>query len=442
MRHQTLRATIDWSYDLLESSEQQLFRRLAVFAGGFDLAAASAMRVEDTLDVLGRLIDKSLVLAERSPNGTRYRLLVTLRQYAWQQLEEAHEVDFARARHLAYFLKRAETLYSPVQGMGGPLSELDAEIDNLRSAFDWCELTDPDAGLRLVAATGYIWLRRSAAEGRRWSNMFLARCVEPSPARAQALHAAGMLELFSDPVRARALEEEAYRLAEELGDQATAAIARAGAGYALILQDQALEAIPELEHSVALAERVGDPRGIVWISSMLSLALLSDHARREEGHRKLERALSMSLAAADDGDKAMPSFAHFMLGLYWRWSGEPAQALEHFRLALQLMREFDTVPNLSSVLLQVARLVATSDPAQSARLAGAAMAFAERAGIRFPLRYSRAAERLYEDLQRRLGATPAQNAWIEGGQLSTLEAVDIGVTAAGANRRLARDISD
>jgi hypothetical protein len=106
------------------------------------------------------------------------------------------------------------------------------------------------------------------------------------------------------------------------------------------------------------------------------------------------------------------------------------------------MREFDTVPNLSSVLLQVARLVATSDPAQSARLAGAAMAFAERAGIRFPLRYSRAAERLYEDLQRRLGATPAQNAWIEGGQLSTLEAVDIGVTAAGANRRLARDISD
>src|SRR5207249_2558512 len=159
-------------------------------------------------------------------------------------------------RHMADFLERAETLYSPVQGMGGPLRALDAEIDNLRSAFDWCELTDPLSGLRLAAATGYLWLRRSAAEGRRWSDVFLTRYPDPSHARARALHAAGMLELFSDPVRARSHEEEAYRLAEELGDQATAAIARAGAAYALILQEQVLEAIPELEQSVALAEQV------------------------------------------------------------------------------------------------------------------------------------------------------------------------------------------
>jgi len=427
VRHQTLRATIDWSYDLLDSSEQQLFRRLAVFAGGFDLPAAGAMAVDETLDVLGRLIEKSLVLGERGPNNTRYRLLETLRQYAWHRLEEAHDVDFARTRHLAYFLERAETLYSPVQGMGGPLRALDVEIDNLRAAFDWCELTDQAAGLRLAAATGYLWLRRSAAEGRRWAHMFLARCPEPRPGRAGALHAAGMLELFSDPARARCLEEEAYRLAEQLGDEATAAIARAGAGYALILQEQALEAVPELEQSVALAERVGDSRGIAWISIMLSLALLSDHSRREEGRRNVERALSMSLAAGEEGDKAMPSFAHFALGLYWRWSGEPTPALEHFRSSLELMRELELVPNLSSVLLQVARLMAMSEPARAARLAGAAIAFAERAGIRFPPRYGRAAERLYEDLQARLGAARAEDAWAEGAQLSTLEAVDLAV---------------
>jgi hypothetical protein len=256
--------------------------------------------------------------------------------------------------------------------MGGPLRALDADIDNLRSGFDWCELTDPVAGLRLAAATGYLWLRRSAAEGRRWANLLLARCQEPSLARAGALHAAGMLQLFSDPVRARCLEQDAYGLAEQLSDHATSAIARAGAGYALILQEQALAAIPELEYSVALAERVGDARGIAWISSMLSIALLSDHTRRDEGRRNLERALSMSLAAGEDGDKAMPSFAHFILGLNWRWSGKPAHALEHFRSALELMRELELVPNLSSVLLQVARLLATSDPERSAELAGAA----------------------------------------------------------------------
>ena len=442
MRHHTLRATIDWSYDLLDSAEQQLFRRLAVFSGGFDLAAAHAMRVEGTLDVVARLIDKSLVLAERGPNGTRYRLLETLRQYAWQRLEEAHDVDFARAGHRTYFLERAETLYSPVQGMGGPLRALDVDIDNLRSAFDWCELTDPVAGLRLAAATVYLWLRRSAAEGRRWAELFLARNPQPSRARARALHAAGMLELFSDPIHARELEQEAYRLAEQLGDHATAAVARAGAGYALILQEQALEAVPELEQSVALAERVGDPRGIAWISSMLSIALLSDHRRREEGRRNLERALSMSLATGEDGDKAMPSFAHFILGLYWRWSGEPARALEHFRSALECMRELELVPNLSSVLLQVARLLGPSEPARAARLAGAAIAFAERAGIRFPPRYGRAAERLYEDLQRRLGAARTEVAWADGAQLSTLEAVELALTGTHSNSRSRRVTTD
>jgi predicted ATPase len=221
-RHHTLRATVDWSYELLDVAEQQLFRRLAVFRGGFDLAAARAMGGSGTLDLLARLIDKSLVLAEQGPHGTRYRLLETLRQYAWERLHDANDVDFARSRHMAHFLGRAEALYTPVQGMGGPLRALDPEVENLRSAFEWCELTDPDAGLRLVAATGYLWWRRSAAEGRRWADLFLSRCPEPG-----ALHAAGMLEMFSDPTRARCIEEASFAVAEHLGDRATAAIALA-----------------------------------------------------------------------------------------------------------------------------------------------------------------------------------------------------------------------
>ena len=436
IRHQTLRATIDWSYELLDAAEQQLFRRLAVFASGFDLAAASAMSAPGTLDVLGRLIDKSLVLAQRAPHGTRYRLLETLRQYAWDRLQEANEVDFARTRHLTHFLDRAEALYSPVHGMGGPIRALDVEIDNLRSAFEWCELADASAGLRLIAATGYIWWRRSAAEGRRWSDMFLARCPEPSRPRARALHAAGMLELFSDPVKARSLEEEAYRLAEQMGDRATAAVARAGAGYALVLQEKAIEAIFELEHSVVLAESVGDPRGVAWLLIILSGALLIDHARRDEGRQKVERALSMALAPEQGADMAMPSFGEFALGLYWRWSGTPGCALEHFCRALELLGELELVPNLSSLLPQVARLLAASQPVQAARLAGAGLAFAERAGIRYPPRYRRGADLLREELGRRLGQVRAQRAWAEGGQLSTKEAVALALAASRRSRRL------
>jgi predicted ATPase/transcriptional regulator with XRE-family HTH domain len=434
-RHQTLRATVDWSYDLLDSAERQLFRRLAVFSGGFDLAAANAMGGPGTLDVLGRVIDKSLVLAEPGPHGTRYRLLETLRQYAWERLQEANDVDVARGRHLAHFLDRAEQLYSAVQGVGGPLRALDVEVDNLRTAFDWCELANPIAGLRLLAATGYLWWRRSAAEGRRWSDVFLARCPEPSRARARALHAAGMLELFSDLARARRLEEEAYRLAEQLGDQATAAIARAGAGYASVLQENAIEAIPELEHSLALAERVGDPRGVAWVLIILSAALITDHARREEGRQKAERALAMAPAPGEGGDQAIPSLGHFVLGLYSRWSGAPARALEHFRRALELEGELEDVPNLASVLPQVARLLASSEPVRAARLAGAGLAFAERTGVRFPPRYRRAADRLQEELRHRLGPARAQRAWAEGGQLSTSEAVALALAASGRRRR-------
>ena len=434
-RHQTLRATVDWSYELLDAAEQQLFRRLAVFAGGLDLAAATAMGGAGTLDVLGRLIDKSLVLAEPARHRTRYRLLETLRQYAWERLQEANDIDFARARHLAHFLDRAEALYVPTQGLGGPVRALDVELDNLRAAFDWCELTDHLAGLRLVSATGYIWWRRSSAEGRRWADLFLERCPEPSRARAGALHAAGMLELFSDPARARCREEEAYRLAEQLGDQATAAIARAGAGYAGVLLENSIEAIPELEHSLALVERVGDPRGVAWVLIILSAALLTDHARREEGRRNVERALSMAVAPGEGGDQAMPSFGHFLLGLYWRWSGAPARALDHFRRALELLGELELVPNLSSVLLQVARLLASSEPVRAARLAGAGLAFAERAGVRFPPRNRRSADQLQAELRRRLGPARAQRAWADGGQLSTTEAVALALAVSGRHRR-------
>ena len=136
-RQQTLRATVDWSYDSLKPAEQRLFRRLAVFADRFSLDAAEAMGGPNGLDVLGRLVDKSLVVAQSSPTGTRYRLIDTLRCYGWERLLETGEVEVARERHAQHFLSRAEALFTPTDSVDGRTRELDESLEDLRRALEW-----------------------------------------------------------------------------------------------------------------------------------------------------------------------------------------------------------------------------------------------------------------------------------------------------------------
>jgi len=120
--------------------------------------------------------------------------------------------------------------------------------------------------------------------------------------------------MFWDPPRSRQLEEEASALAEQMGDRATAAIAMALAAYSAILDEDAEEAIPVLEQSLALVEALGDTRGVAWVLIILAGALLTNHERREEGRQKIERALAMAATDGDNGDQAVPSFGHFLLG--------------------------------------------------------------------------------------------------------------------------------
>lgn len=144
-RQQTLRNTIDWSYELLENPERQVFRRLAVFAGEFGLEAAESVVPDDgvetfdVVDLLGRLVEKSLVLAESVSGSTRYRLLETMRDYAWERLEEAGELDDVAGRHAQYFLgfaRRADPgLESPDETLWR--SRVEQELENLRTALRW-----------------------------------------------------------------------------------------------------------------------------------------------------------------------------------------------------------------------------------------------------------------------------------------------------------------
>ena len=164
-RHQTLRQAVDWSYDLLAPRERELLNRLGVFAGGFTLDAAESVAAGDgietfeVLDGLGQLVDKSLVVADPTPVGTRYRLLETIRQYALERLDDTGETDTTRRRHATWC---AGLVAEASVGMQGPdeaawLERLDREIDNLRAALTWATgADDADLSLSLIGTFG-IW---------------------------------------------------------------------------------------------------------------------------------------------------------------------------------------------------------------------------------------------------------------------------------------------
>jgi WD40 repeat protein/predicted ATPase len=227
VRHQTLQATLDWSYGLLDPVEQAVVRRLAVFSGGWDLAAAEAVCAgdavaEDTvLDVLDELLDRSLVNVYEAGGVPRYGMLETVRQYGLQQLEHAGEVAAVRDRHLDWCVALAEqaapALQGPVQIVW--LARLSREHDNLRAALQWAlDRGRGTLGLRVAGGLGKFWLRGDhQREGRRWLEALLALAADNTDTGAAA-------------ARATALEAAAW-LAEDRHDfaQASALFAQAGA---------------------------------------------------------------------------------------------------------------------------------------------------------------------------------------------------------------------
>ena len=231
-RHQTLRAAVDWSHALLTDPERALFARLAVFAGGFTLEAAEAvgtgdgLAAEDVLDLLTRLVDKSLVVAEAPPAGTaRYRLLETLRQYAQERLAAGGVADAVRDRHAAFYLALAER-----EGGGDVLSAsapwLDAaerDHDNLRAALHWFGRRGThDQALALAAGVARLWYLRgymAAGLARLREVLAAAGAAARTPAGVRVLGAAARFARYAgDLAQARAYAEAGLALAEELDD--------------------------------------------------------------------------------------------------------------------------------------------------------------------------------------------------------------------------------
>jgi predicted ATPase/DNA-binding SARP family transcriptional activator/tetratricopeptide (TPR) repeat protein len=220
-RHATLRAALDWSHALLSGDEQALLRRLAVFAGSFSLAAAEGICAD--ADVLGRLVDKSLVQVERAGDRSRYRLLETIRQLARERLVAAGEVQAYEAAHCRYFTRLA--VDSDPDGASGVVVErpqwLDIDHDNLRAALGWAARHDPDQALLLGVSLWRYWLARGhLVEGAGWLERILAVAGTPSPMRARAYFALAILEARKGlGARLRPLADAAVADAERSGGE-------------------------------------------------------------------------------------------------------------------------------------------------------------------------------------------------------------------------------
>jgi DNA-binding CsgD family transcriptional regulator/tetratricopeptide (TPR) repeat protein len=312
-RQQTLRGTLDWSYDLLSEPEQKLFRRLSVFAGGWTLEAAEAVgwsndiEQGETLDLLSGLVEKSLVVSEPTEDGwVRYRLLEPVRQYALEKLEESKNAESVRCRHAEYFLALAEEAEPEMWGPEDKawLERLEAEHDNLRAALSWTlERREAVPALRLAGALWRFWITRGYyEEGRRWFEGALEK-GERTATRARVLAGLGHLALWQgDLSRAKTAAQEGLKLSKEAGIEGMFT-----ADFLIILGEVAVRtkghnerAKELLEAALVLSRETGDRRGMAW--SLGSLANMSssqgDHERAKELYED-GLALSRELGGAE-----------------------------------------------------------------------------------------------------------------------------------------------
>ena len=365
-RHQTLRALIDWSYDLLPAVEQRLLRRLAVFAGGFSLGEVEAICDEEgedgMLDLLTQLVNKSLVVAGRvSGEKTRYSLHETIRQYGLERLAEEGAVESMRDRHAAFYCRLAEEaepqLYQAEQLMW--MDRLEETYDNLRAAQNWALDDHPPAaetGLRLAAALAYYWeMRGILVEGHRWLTAALERIDSAAtPLQASFYLNAGNFWLEHGGRTTVVGATESLALYQRLEDEKGIAWALRLLGNCAAFREHDLERATVLfEQGLALAEEVGDKALISRICQNLGQATMfrGDYP----GAKRLgEKGLAL---AHETGDRFAVGYLSYLLGMTVARQGDYAAA-EAFQLdALAVCRDLKLEVNAAKTLIPLGEAV-------------------------------------------------------------------------------------
>ena len=464
-RQQTLRAAMDWSYELLPPAERAVLRRLSVFAGGCTLEAAEAVcsmdgiGVADVLDLLGRLVDKSLVLTDLQDGETRYRLLETVRQYARDRLLESGDAAEARRRHRDWYLGWMERKFAVRDGRYGQpdqgqpdlafligddwLDQLDREHDNFRAALEWSagESDDADAEVRLAAPLWRLWhFRGYFAEGRRWLEHAISRTEgTPTVARRVALHGGSLLAWRqADWPRAKYLAEQELEESRAAGDRTMVAWAYINLGLVAMRGGQDFaEATSRFEEALAMA-RTDEKR---WLAAM-ALAQLSAAARYQGQYdlaiSRIEECLAIFEAGGAGGQI---SYAERLRGHALLERGDLDGAAHSYAESLRRSERGRRGPTWSAVeclegLGGIA--LARGQCERAARLFGVAEVFRQTRG--YPRRAHEAGRYVEQiaALRTALGEARLQAALTAGGRLTLEDAADYALASAEPEKAGAR----
>jgi predicted ATPase/class 3 adenylate cyclase len=472
-RQQTLRALIDWSYDLLSEVERALLRRVSAFAGGWTLEAAEAVCVGEAveegevLDLLTSLVEKSLVLYEEGEGEGRYRLLETVRQYARDRLLEAGEAAAVRSRHRDWFLALAEEaeqgLVEASQTMW--LDRLEREHDNLRAALAWTVVEGQgEAGLRLGGTLMPFWVVRGyLAEGREHLGrvLTLPGAEARTAARAKALYSAAALACLlgeyeaaralleesraifrelgekggiasslhplgdlardqGDYGRARALLEETLAIWRELGDKRGIAFSLMGLGRAAQEQGEYGAARALLEESLAISRELGNKGGIA--SSLHSLGTLArDQAECGRARALVEESLAIW---REGGYKLAVGWSLNSLGLTVRDQRDYGRARALLEESLAIFRELGNKRGIAWDLEGLATVaMVQGEPERAARLFGPAEGLREEIGNPLPTADRAEHDRFVAAVRAALGEEAFAAAWAAGRAMSLEQAV-------------------
>jgi predicted ATPase/class 3 adenylate cyclase len=425
-RHQTLRATMDWSYDLLSQAERDLLLRLSVFAGGWTLEAAEAVcsgeSIEDSqvFDLLSQLVDKSLVVVDEAGEA-RYRLLETVRQYGRDRLQESGQGDAWRVRHRERFLTFVEQAEPQLWGAEQThwLHRLEKDHDNVRAALE-CSLAQghlaasAESGLRIASALWRFWeVRGHLSEGRRWLDQALSLAGDaPQALRARALNAAGNLARDQgDYQRAGELYQESLTLRQRAGDRQGVAITLNNLGNLAHGQEQYETARSLYLEALTINRELGYQAG-----AAINLGNLGNVAYHQADYPQSigfhEESLALSSAS---GDRRGMANTLCNLAAALRCQGDPERAVTLYRESLSLHRELGDSRGIAECL---EGLAATGEPGQppewSAVILGAAQALREAVGSALRGVWHGDYERSVASARRRLSPAEFAAAWAVG----------------------------
>lgn len=410
-RHQTLRAAVDWSYDLLTSGEQMLFRRLAEFRGGFDLDAIEnvcgnpPLNRDQVLDHLTRLVDKSLVLSDRTASDlVRYRILEPLRQYAKEKLIQSGESDLIARLHLDHYMSLAERAYEQrIEKEAFWLEHLERDHDDLNAALTWASEHDPASALRLAGALGWFFVLHSHfSEGRRWLRHVLTGVHTQTRETARALSAASALAAFQGDFIEQEPAEEGLAIWRKLGDKREIILALDSMGWHLLLGGNKEAAMKAFEEALKISQELDNERLINRVSLGICQALVTE---MDVEHAEPLALKCLPIAVQFDDPRDI-HFAYHFLADCALIRGDVASSLNKYtdslRAAVRIRDRFEICFEIEGIAMSLAGL---GHDAKALRLQGAVEAEHEsmRSVVNIPF-WFQLKERYLSPAEKRLGA--------------------------------------